>query len=88
MQAQPYSPEPSSASPNPSTYLAFDLGAESGRAILGTLWAGHLTLEETHRFPNITVKLFDSLRWDLLHLFVEMKTGLRKASRWRPPCAV
>lgn len=75
------SPPPTEYGETPalSTYLAFDLGAESGRAILGTLQAGHLTLEETHRFPNITVKLFDSLRWDLLHLFVEMKAGLRKA---------
>ena len=74
----------SGAASDPSTYLAFDLGAESGRAILGTLQEGHLTLEEAHRFPNITVKLFDSLRWDLLHLFVEMKAGLRKAVALSP----
>jgi rhamnulokinase len=33
-------------------YLAFDLGAESGRAMLGSLDDGLLTLEELHRFPN------------------------------------
>ena len=35
-----------------STYLAFDLGATSGRAILGTLGGGRLRIEELHRFPN------------------------------------
>jgi len=35
-------------------YLAIDLGAESGRVILGTLDAGKLSLEEIHRFPNLS----------------------------------
>ena len=38
-------------------YLALDLGAESGRAIVGTLAAGKLTLTETHRFANQPVRL-------------------------------
>ena len=36
----------------PKNYLAFDLGAESGRAVLGTLDGGRITLREVHRFPN------------------------------------
>ena len=39
-----------------SHYLAFDLGAESGRAMLGTLSGGTLELEELHRFPNTPVR--------------------------------
>ena len=35
-----------------SKYLAFDLGASSGRAIIGTIEAGKLSLEEVHRFKN------------------------------------
>ena len=36
-------------------YLAVDLGAESGRVMLGTLKEGHLSLDEIHRFPNNVV---------------------------------
>ena len=38
-------------------YLALDLGAESGRAILGTVAEGKLALEELHRFPNTPVRI-------------------------------
>ena len=41
----------------PTHYIACDLGAESGRVMLGSLESGKLALEEIHRFPNITVKL-------------------------------
>ena len=64
-------------------YLAFDLGAESGRAILGTLAEGRLTLEELHRFPNTPVRLPTGLYWDTLRLFHEMQEGLRIAGRER-----
>ena len=60
-------------------FLAFDLGAESGRAVLGLLGDGRLRLEETHRFPNIGVAVGESLQWDVLRLFSEMKQGLRLA---------
>ena len=43
--------------PNASHYLAFDLGAESGRAVIGTLDDGRLTLDEKHRFPNPTGRI-------------------------------
>lgn len=45
-------------------YLAIDLGAESGRAIVGALNEGHFTLTETHRFTNGPVRLNDGLHWD------------------------
>lgn len=64
-------------------YLALDLGAESGRAILGTLADGRLTLEELHRFQNQPVSLPDGLYWDALRLFHEICEGLRIAGRQR-----
>src|ERR1051326_5824759 len=64
-------------------YLAFDLGAESGRAILGTLDAGRLSVEELHRFPNTPVRVFSSLYWDTLRLWHEIQHGLAVATRDR-----
>ena len=66
-------------------YVACDLGAESCRVILGTLTNEHLTIEEIHRFPNGPVKVFGTLRWDVLRIFDELKVGLRKvAARGHP----
>jgi rhamnulokinase len=64
-------------------YLAFDLGAESGRAILGTLAEGKLALEELHRFPNTPVRIPTGLYWDTFRLFHEILEGLRVAGRER-----
>ncbi len=61
-------------------YIACDLGAESGRVILGRLGDGRVELEEIHRFPNGAVKIAGSLRWDILRIFDELKTGLRKVA--------
>lgn len=58
-------------------YIACDLGAESGRVILGTLDSGKLALEEVHRFPNQAVKVADSMRWNVLGIFEQIKQGLR-----------
>jgi rhamnulokinase len=57
-------------------YLAFDLGAESGRAILGRLHAGILTLKDVARFPNVPVSVPGSLRWDVLRLWSEIRRTL------------
>ena len=57
-------------------YVALDLGAESGRAILGRLSDDRLTLEDVHRFPNGPVRVQDSLHWDVLRLWSEMRQGL------------
>jgi rhamnulokinase len=61
-------------------YLAIDLGAESGRVMLGSLEGGKLALEEIHRFPNTPVSIQGTLRWDLLALFAGAKAGLKKAA--------
>jgi sugar (pentulose or hexulose) kinase len=63
--------------------IAIDLGASSGRAILGTLEAGRLTLEELHRFANTPVQLPTGLYWDTLRLFHEIRHGLTVAGRER-----
>ena len=57
-------------------YLAIDLGAESGRTIVGSLADGKLTLSETYRFPNGPVHLNDGLHWDVLRLWSEIKAGI------------
>ncbi len=64
-------------------YLAVDIGAESGRVMLGTLEDGRLALEELHRFPNQPVRLPTGLYWDTLRLFHEMVHGLSIAGRER-----
>ena len=60
-------------------FLAIDFGAESGRALLGTISEGRLRLDEVHRFPNVPVKTLGALHWDALRLFGEVKHGLRQA---------
>src|SRR5258707_291081 len=60
-----------------SSHIAIDLGAESGRVILGRLRGGRVEIEEVHRFPNGAIKIAGTLRWDVLRIFDEIKTGLR-----------
>jgi rhamnulokinase len=59
-----------------ATYLAFDLGAESGRAVVGQLQSGTLAIRELHRFANDPVTYGDSLHWDVARLWHEMRIGL------------
>jgi len=61
--------------------LAFDLGASSGRALIGRLENGRLTIEEVHRFSNDPVQVGSHLHWDVLRLYYEMKQGISKAAR-------
>ena len=70
---------PSPAHPKP--YLAFDLGAESGRAVLGRLQSGILTTEEVHRFPNQPVEYGGSLHWDVPRLWFEIRKALSCVER-------
>lgn len=63
-----------------SHYLALDLGAESGRGLLGRFDGEHLALEEVHRFPNGPVQMLDTLYWDLPRLFAETKIAIAKAT--------
>src|ERR1700733_9032266 len=64
-------------------FLAIDLGAESGRAMLGILDRGMLSLEELHRFPNTPVRLPTGLYWDTLRLFQEIRHALAICGRER-----
>src|SRR5258705_6610125 len=64
-----------------SHYLAFDLGAESGRALLGSLAAGKLEVTELHRFPNTPVRILGRLYWDTLRLWHEIQHGIGVAVR-------
>lgn len=62
-------------------YLAFDLGATSGRTILGTLDSdGSLTTEELTRFPNSMISVHGRLHWNIYSLFEHIKDGLRAAA--------
>ena len=61
-------------------YLAVDLGAESGRTIIGALDGGQLVLTETHRFPNGPVRHPDGLHWDVQRLWANIKTGIAASS--------
>jgi rhamnulokinase len=62
-----------------SSFLAIDLGAESGRTILGRI-DERLTLDEIHRFPNGPVRVADHIHWDVLRLWTEIQNSLRIAS--------
>ena len=68
-------------------HLAIDLGAESGRLMLGSLADGRLTLEEIHRFPNVPIKSGRSLHWNVPQLFDEVRAGLGKAAGRKLPVA-
>lgn len=59
-----------------SAYLAFDLGAESGRAVVGRLLSGDLKIQEIHRFSNEPVHYGSSLHWDVPRLWHEMRKAL------------
>ena len=65
-------------------YLALDLGAESGRGVVGRFDSDRLTLNEVRRFPNGPVRAGETLHWDALRLFAEMKATLEQASRDYP----
>ncbi|MDR1130509.1 MAG: rhamnulokinase [Prevotellaceae bacterium] len=58
-------------------FLAFDLGATSGRSILATLKDGKIILKELTRFPNKIVHVGDRYYWNIYSLFEELKNGLR-----------
>jgi rhamnulokinase len=70
-----------------NAYLAVDLGAESGRVMLGTLAEGRVTLEEIHRFPNRSRTESGHLHWDLPHLQDEIFAGIEKAAARNIPIA-
>ncbi len=61
--------------------LGFDFGASSGRAMLGVLDDGVLTLNEIHRFGNDPVEINGRFQWDVQRFFFEMKVALNKCAK-------
>jgi rhamnulokinase len=61
-------------------FLAFDLGAESGRGVIGLFDGKKLKLEEINRFPTGGTTLAGSLYWDVLRMYDEMKRGIKLAT--------
>ncbi len=60
-------------------FLAIDLGAESGRAFVGILESGRISIEEIHRFPNVPVAVSGHAHWDVYELFEQVKKSLKLA---------
>jgi len=62
-------------------FIAFDLGAESGRAMLGVLDGERFDLKELHRFPNLPQALPSGYHWNLTELYRNLVEGLRAAAK-------
>lgn len=60
---------------------AVDLGAESGRVVVGSFDGDRLTIDEVHRFPNRPVEIAGTLHWDVLRLFADVVDGVRAAGK-------
>ncbi len=65
---------------SPIAFLAFDLGAESGRTILAVLHSDKLTTTEINRFSTLPVQTPTGLHWNILHIWANLKEGLRLAA--------
>ena len=65
----------------PTAFAAADLGATSGRVIVGRVGPGNLDLTEVHRFTNTPIQLPSGLHWDVLGLYQGVRDGLREAAR-------
>ena len=61
-------------------FFAFDLGATSGRSILGILQDGKIQLKELTRFPNKIIRIQDKYYWDIFALYEALKDGLSTAA--------
>lgn len=73
---------------HPLRLAAADLGAESGRIVVGVFDGDRMTLEEAHRFANVPVRMAGTLHWDALRLWGDIETGLRKAAATGPIASV
>ncbi|MCX6899227.1 MAG: rhamnulokinase [Verrucomicrobia bacterium] len=62
-------------------FLAFDLGAESGRGVIGHFDGAKLRLEDVHRFPNGGVRCGDTLYWNTFRLWTEIKHAATLAAK-------
>lgn len=65
----------------PKKVLAFDFGASSGRAMLGSFQNGKIEFREIHRFENNPVTLNGTLYWDFPYLFQQIKVGITQAKQ-------
>lgn len=65
-----------------TAYIGIDLGAESGRVIVGVLADDRLRMEEVHRFSHEALWLPTGLHWDITGLWREIVAGLRQAAEW------
>jgi rhamnulokinase len=63
---------------------AVDLGATSGRVVLGRVGPGRLEIEDVHRFPNVPVRTRDGLHWNIFELYRNVLEGLRQAVAREP----
>jgi len=68
----------------PYAYLAFDLGASSGRAMLGRFDGYRMVMEDVHRFPTPLLEKGERLYWDLDAVWLALGEGLRRASAAEP----
>ena len=62
-------------------FLAFDIGATSGRAVLGTLVGDKFEMQELHRFPNAIMELHGKYYWDIYRLYDALKESLTICAR-------
>ena len=65
-------------------FAAVDLGADSGRVVLGRVDEHSVSLEVVHRFANRSLRLPDGLHWNLLGLFADTLEGLSRAAAKAP----
>jgi len=70
-----------------SAVAAVDLGATSGRVILGHVSANELSIRPVARFPNTPVRTIDGLHWNILELYRSVLGGLGAAAREEPVIA-
>ena len=68
----------------PTTILAVDLGAESGRVMAVRYDGNTLHLQELHRFPNLPVTVRGTLHWDILRLWRDVEDGIAKGRALQP----
>src|SRR5262245_56752115 len=78
------SSRPSPRRPKVGTFAAVDLGASSGRAMVGVVGPRTLCVEAAARFPNEPVRGSDGLHWDVLALIDHAISGLARASAADP----
>ena len=69
--------------PTNQRYAAVDLGAESGRVVVGSFDGQTLALDAVHRFGNVPVQAHSTLHWDVLRLWNDIQDGLAPFCRRR-----